>query len=252
MSNPNRFSEKLQWLKINDRNPVYTTMVDKITAKEWASSIIGKEHIIPLLGTWERAEDIDFDALPKQFVLKCNHDSHSIIICKDKDKLDIPAARHDLAASMKKNQYYAEGRQWPYLDVRPRILAEKYMEDKLLGELRDYKFFTFNGEPEMMYVATGRGSGQTYGDFFDMNYRHQDLRIDHEMSPVCPEKPETFEAMKEAARKLAQGVPQVRVDFYEVNGQYYFGEMTFFHCSGFVSFRPDEWDAKLGELIRLK
>jgi len=252
LSNPKRFSEKMQWLKIHDRNPVYTTMVDKLAVKEWAGSIIGKEHIIPLLGTWERAEDIDFNTLPEQFVIKCNHDSHSIIICKDKNRLDIQDTRRALAASMKKNQYYAEGRQWPYLNVRPCILAEKYMEDEQLGELRDYKFFTFNGEPRLMYVATGRGTGQTYGDFFDMNYQHQDLRIDHEMSPVCPEKPETFDAMKEAARRLAQGVPQVRVDFYEVNGQFYFGEMTFFHCSGFGNFKPDEWDAKLGELIHLE
>lgn len=245
LSNPKRYTQKLQCMKLYDRNPIYTVMVDKAQAKDWAAAIIGREHIIETLGVWESFDEIDFSRLPKQFVLKCTHDSKSVIICKDKDTFDVDSARKKLEKALKR-QYFYEGRQWPYQNVKPRILAEAYMCNDATSDLRDYKFFTFGGEPKVMYIATGRERGETYGDFFDMDFQHLDLRIDHETAPVCPEKPELFEQMKAAAAKLAKGTPQVRVDFYEVNGQFYFGEMTFFHCSGFVSFRPDGWDEIFG------
>ena len=245
LKNPVRYTEKLQWMKIHDRNPRYTEMVDKAAAKRWAASVIGNEHIIPQLGIWDRAEKIDLDSLPDQFVLKGTHDSHSIVICKDKKTFDFEAAKERLNRSLK-TEHFNFGRQWPYKDVPPRIIAEKYMENEATGDLRDYKFFTFNGEPKVMYIATGRETNQTYGDFFDMEFNHLDLRIDHETAPVCPEKPACFEQMKQAATMLAKGTPQVRVDFYEVNGQFYFGEMTFFHCGGFVCFKPDSWDTTFG------
>lgn len=245
LKNPTRYTEKLQWMKVYDHNPRYTEMVDKAAAKDWAGKIIGREHIIPTLGVWEHFEDIDFDALPDRFVLKCTHDSHSVLICMDKASFDREAAKKRLNAALKR-EYCYEGRQWPYKNVPPRIIAEKYMENEATGDLRDYKFFTFNGEPKVMYIATGRGTDQTYGDFFDMEFHHLDLRIDHETAPVCPEKPACFEQMKQAAAMLAKGTPQVRVDFYEVNGQFYFGEMTFFHCGGFVCFKPDSWDTTFG------
>ncbi len=248
LSNPTRYTEYLQWMKIYDRNPQYTTMVDKAAAKKWAASIIGREHIIPTLGIWERFEDIDFDQLPEQFVLKCTHDSHSVLICKDKENFDYCAAWTQLSAALKRDYFY-EGRQWPYKNVPHRIIAEQFVENDATGDLRDYKFFTFNGEPKVMYIATGRGTGETYGDFFDMDFAHLDLCIDHNTAPVCPEKPACFEEMKKAAALLAQGTPQVRVDFYEVNGQFYFGEMTFFHCGGFVNFHPDSWDRTFGSWL---
>lgn len=245
LDDPQRYTEKLQWMKIYDHNPLYTTMVDKAAAKEWATEIIGAEHVIPTLGVWERFEDIDFGKLPNRFVLKCTHDSHSVIVCKEKRSFDIDSVQKKLSTALKR-EYFYEGRQWPYKNVPPKIIAEQYMEDETTGDLRDYKFFTFNGEPKVMYIATGRETGETYGDFFDMDFNHLDLCIDHKTAPVCPEKPVCFEDMKQAAAILSKGTPQVRVDFYEVNGQFYFGEMTFFHCSGFVNFHPDGWDEIFG------
>lgn len=245
LANPVRYTEKLQWMKIHDHNPLYTTMVDKAAAKDWASELIGSEHIISTIGVWKRFEDIDFAELPDRFVLKCTHDSKSVIICKDKRTFDYAGARKKLNQALKR-EYFYEGRQWPYKNVPPQIIAEAFMENEATGDLRDYKFFTFNGEPRVMYIATGRGTGETYGDFFDMEFNHLDLCIDHRNAPVCPEKPACFEEMRKAAAILAKGTPQVRVDFYEVNGQFYFGEMTFFHCSGFVNFQPDRWDITFG------
>lgn len=249
LSNPKRFTELLQWMKIYDRKPRYTAMVDKAAAKQWAAEIIGQEHIIPTLGVWEHFDDIDFDSLPDRFVLKCTHDSHSVVICRDRQNFDYSKAKQILETALKK-EYYYEGRQWPYKNVPPRIIAEQYIENEATSDLRDYKFFTFNGVPKVMYIATGRGAGETYGDFFDMEFNHLDLMIDHQMAPVCPEKPALFDEMKQAAQLLAQGTPQVRADFYEANGQFYFGEMTFFHCGGFASFHPDEWDEIFGSWIR--
>ena len=246
LKNPTRYTELLQWIKLYDHNPKYTVMVDKAEAKKWAAKLIGEEHIIPTLGVWEHFDDIDFSQLPDQFVLKCTHDSGSVIVCRNKAELNLTAAKAKLEKALKK-EYFYEGRQWPYKNVKPRIIAEQYLVNDETGDLRDYKFFSFSGEPKVMYIATGRGTGATYGDFFDMSFQHLDLCIDHQMAPTVPQKPALFEEMKAAARKLAQGIPQVRVDFYEVNGQFYFGEMTFFHCSGFTSFHPDEWDMTFGE-----
>jgi len=250
LKNPKTFTEKLQWMKLYDRKPVYTTMVDKYAAKEWAGKIIGEEHIIPTLGVWEHFGEINFEGLPEQFVLKCTHDSSSVIICKDKSIFDIKNARDKIEKALKKNFYY-NSREWPYKNVPPRIIAEQYMIDNEVGELRDYKFFCFNGVPKIMYIATGRGSGDTYGDFFDMEFNHLDLRMDHDTASITPMKPLLFEVMQEAAKKLSEGIPQVRADFYEVNGQFYFGEMTFFHCGGFVNCKPDKWNKILGDWIKL-
>lgn len=250
LKEPKRYTEILQWMKMYDHNPLYTTMVDKNAAKKWAADIIGQEHIIPTIGVWDCFDDIDIASLPERFVLKCTHDSHSAMVCTDKNQFNFSEAKNLLERALKR-EYFYEGRQWPYKNVPPRIIAEKYIENDATGDLRDYKFFTFNGEPRVMYIATGRGTGETFGDFFDMDFNHLDLSIDHRTAPICPEKPLRFEEMKQAARALARGTPQVRVDFYEANGQFYFGEMTFFHCGGFVSFHPDEWDEKFGSWIQL-
>jgi len=249
---PKTFNEKIQWLKLYDRKPVYTTMVDKYEVKKYVADRIGEAYIIPTLGVWNSFAEIDFDALPNQFVLKCTHDSGGLVICKDKNTFDEAAAKKKIEASLRTN-FYLIGREWPYKDVKPRIIAEKYMEDCETRELRDYKFFCFNGEPKALFVATDR---QTPGeevkfDFFDMDYAHIDVRNGHQNARALPKKPQQFELMKELAAKLSKDIPHVRVDFYEVDGKVYFGEMTFFHFSGFVPFEPDEWDYTFGSWIAL-
>ena len=251
LEHPATYTEKLQWLKLHDHRDVYTTMVDKYAAKTYVAQRIGEEYVIPLLGVWERVEDIDFDALPQRFVLKTTHDSGGIVICKDKATLDIPAARKKLRHFLKR-RYYDHNREWPYKHVLPRIIAEAYMEDSRCGELRDYKFFTFGGVPKVLYVAQGRGRGEpTVADFFDMDFCHLPFTIDHDMAQTPPERPAQFELMKTLAAQLSQGTPQLRVDFYEVDGRVYFGEMTFFHCSGMERFHPEEWDQRFGEWVTL-
>lgn len=251
LKDPKTYTEKLQWLKLHDHRPEYTEMVDKLAAKDYVAGKIGPEYVIPLLGVWDRVEDIDLDALPDRFVLKTTHDSGGIVICKDKHSLDPDAVRKKLKPFLKRN-YYDQNREWPYKNVPHRIIAERYMEDTTTAELRDYKFFTFGGEPKVLYIAQGRGRGEpTVADFFDMEFNHLPFTIDHDMAPVPPEKPRCFEEMKRLAAILSAGTPQLRVDFYEVDGKVYFGEMTFFHCSGMDAFHPEEWDRTFGDWVRL-
>ena len=251
--NPTRFTEKLQWIKLYDHNPLYTTLVDKYNVKKYVADTLGEEYVIPLLGHWDNVEDIDFDSLPDRFVMKASHDSFGLIICKDKSKLDIEKAKKKLKKCLN-TEYFYSSREWPYKNVKPCILAEKFMEDKADGELRDYKFFCFNGVPRVVYITQGRATGdnrQTYADFFDMDYNHLDMKIDHEHAPIPPHKPVNFELMQELAAKLSAGIPQVRADFYEVDGRVYFGEMTFFHGGGFANFTPDSCDELWGSWIKL-
>lgn len=249
LKNPRTYTEKLQWLKLHDRKNIYTTMVDKYDVKKYVSDIIGDEYIIPTLGIWNNFEEIDFDKLPDKFVLKCTHDSGGIIICENKYLLDKKKVKNKIEKCMNK-EYFWQGREWPYKNVKPRIIAEKYMVDKKTRELRDYKFFCFNGKPNMVFVASDRQnkSEDTKFDFFDMDYRNLHIRNGHNNADVEPEKPKNFNKMKELAAKLSKGIPQLRVDFYEVNEKIYFGELTFFHHSGFVPFEPEKWDYLLGEL----
>lgn len=248
---PVLYTEKLQWLKLYDHRPEYTTMVDKYAVKQYVTEKIGAEYVIPALGVWERVEDIDFASLPERFVLKTTHDSGGIVICKDKTRLDAAAAKRKLKYFLKRD-YYGQNREWPYKHVPHRIIAEAYMEDSTTAELRDYKFFTFGGVPKVLYIAQGRGRGEpTVADFFDMDFNHLPFTIDHDMAPVPPEKPENFELMKALAARLSEGTPQLRVDFYEVDGKLYFGEMTFFHCSGMEGFHPEEWDRIFGDWVTL-
>jgi len=252
LKNPKTFNEKIQWLKLHDRKDIYTKMVDKCEVKEYVASIIGEEYIIPTLAVYDKFDDISFNKLPKRFVIKCTHDSGGIIIVKDKNKLDIKNARKTINESLKRKYYY-HGREWPYKNVKPRIIIEKYMEDKKDGELRDYKMFCFNGHFEFMFIATNRyGDGETYFDFFNRNFEHLPFANGHPNAPTLPHRPRNFDKMIELAEKLSNGVPQVRIDFYDVNGKIYFGEITFSHWSGMMPFEPEEWDRKLGDLIDLK
>ena len=253
---PRTFSEKLQWLKLNDRQRVYTKMVDKYEAKQYVRERIGDEYIIPVVGgPWNCPEEIDFKTLPDQFVLKTTHDCGGVVICRDKSRFDKQSAKRILREHLNRD-YYLHCREWPYKNVQPRIFAEMYLsEQNGFEEIQDYKFFTFNGEPKLMYIASGRTYSQkgqvVYADFFDMDFNHVDLCIDHENAPVSPTKPKTFEQMVDCARKLAQGTKHLRVDFYEVNGHLYSGELTFFHCGGFQKFKTKDWEMVLGDWISL-
>ncbi len=250
LKNPKTYNEKLNWLKLHDKNPIYTRIVDKFEAKEYVKDIIGDQYIIPTLGVWDNFDDIDFDELPQQFVLKCTHDSEGLVIVKDKDKLDKEMAKNKIESALKQNFFYI-GREWPYKNVKPRIIAEKYMEDHIDGELRDYKFFCFDGEPKAMFVASDRASDNVKFDYFDLNFNHLDIKQKYPHAEQPLRKPVTFEKMIELSKVLSKGFPHVRVDFYEVDGQLYFGELTFYHFSGFMPFEPDKWDKIFGDWIKL-
>lgn len=244
LENPKTYNEKLQWMKLHDKRTEYTTMVDKADAKGYVANIIGEEYVIPTLGVWNTFDEIDFDMLPNQFVLKTTHDSGGVVIVKDKAAMDRKAARRKLMKSLRHN-FYLEHREYPYRDVKPRIIAEKYMVDESGTELKDYKFFCFNGEPRMLYVATDRPK-DTHFDFFDTDFNHMPFEQAHPNTTKQIAKPDNFEEMLSLSRKLSQGLSQVRVDLYNINGRIYFGELTFFHMSGNVPFIPGEWDEKIG------
>ena len=252
LDNPQTYSEKLQWLKLNNRKPEYTQMVDKVGAKEYVANIIGGEYIIPTIGVWDSVDDIDFDKLPNQFVLKCTHDSGGIVICPDKSKLDINAAKRKLKRGLKKN-FYSQNREWPYKNVVPRIIGEQYMVDESGYELKDYKWFCFDGVPKALFIATDRGveGEETKFDFFDADFNHLPFTNGHPNANREILKPKGFEEMKRLAAKLSAGHPHLRVDFYDINGMIYFGELTFYHWSGTTPFEPIEWDYKFGEWIKL-
>lgn len=252
LKEPKTFTEKLQWMKLYYHDPLYTELVDKHLVKKHIADKIGEEYIIPTLGVWERFDDIDFDSLPDQFVLKCNHDSGGLIVCRDKATLDIAAARRKINKCLKRN-FYWHCREWVYKDIKPLIIAEKYMEDPKTSELRDYKFFSFDGEVKALFIASDRQTPgeETKFDFFDAEFNHLPFTNGHPNAKILPEKPECFEQMKELAAKLSKGFPQVRVDFYEVNGKVYFGEMTFAHWSGLKPFDPEEWDLTFGQWMQL-
>ena len=255
LDNPQTYNEKLQWLKLYDRRPIYTKMVDKYAVKELVAEMIGSKYVIPLLGVWSTPKEIDFNALPQQFVLKVTHGGGSggVVICKDKVTLNKEFVIKKLTKCMKYDGY-AGNKEWPYKDVCRRIIAEEYMEDNMTKELRDYKFFCFDGEPKVLFIASGRGKQKEPNfDWFDMDFNHLELKTEHPTSDIqhLPQKPYCFEEMKIIAAKLSQGIPQVRIDLYEVNKRVYFGEFTFFHWSGVNRFDPEEWNLKMGEWINL-
>lgn len=253
LKNPKTFNEKLTWLKIYYRNPSYTPLVDKYNVKDYVKETIGEEYVIPTLGIWNHFDEIDFSALPQQFVLKTTHDSGNlgVIICKDKDSFDIDKARKIINKSIKDQNKVYQG-EWPYLGLKPRIIAEKYMEDHKTGELRDYKFFCFNGEVKALFVASERQRREEpYFDFFDSNFVHLNFTQGHPNNPSSIEKPLQFDEMKRLASKLTCGIPCVRCDLYEVDGKVYFGELTFFHFGGIVPFNPREVDEQWGDWIKL-
>lgn len=251
LNNPKTFSEKLQWLKLYDRKPEYTRMVDKYEAKKYVADIIGDEYIIPTLAVYDSTSEIDLDALPDRFVLKCTHDSGSVAICKDKKTFKRDEAFAMLEKGLRKN-FFWENREWPYKNVKPRIIAEAYLEDKDTPELRDYKFFCFGGEVKYCQVISGRSSSMCI-DFFDRDWNHQPFHEPHNypFAKSMIERPNQLERMWHAATLLSKDKPFSRIDFYEIGDCVYFGEITFFPTSGFGGFYPKEWDLIFGGWLKL-
>lgn len=247
---PKTFNEKLQWLKLHDRRPEYTMMADKYAVRKHIAETIGEEYLIPLLGVWEDPDEIDFNALPDQFVLKCNHNSgKGMCICKDKSKLNIDDVKRELRKGLKQN-YFLTRREWPYKHIPRKIVAEKYMEDSD-GELKDYKFFCFNGKVKFYKIDFDRFIRHR-ANYYDLNNNILPFG-----EAVCPpdfdrriEIPTCINDMILLAEKLSAGYPFLRVDLYCVKGQIYFGELTFYPASGFGKFIPESYDLKLGnELV---
>ena len=251
--NPVDFNEKINWLKLYYRKPEFTQLVDKYSVKQYVTSVIGAAHVIPTIGVWESPNAIPFDTLPDKFVLKTTHSGGNtgVVICKDKTTINIEDIVIKLKESLR-TDVYKTSREWPYKNVVKRIIAEPYLEDDDTHELRDYKFFCFNGEVKAMFVATERQSRpEPFFDFFDADFNHLNIRQGHPNSPYPIEKPRTFEQMKEIANKLSKGHPFLRVDLYEANNRVYFGEITFYHFAGMVPMEPPEWNSIFGGWIVL-
>ena len=252
LKNPRLFSEKQQWLKLNDIHPEYKVLVDKLTVNGVIDEKLGEGYCFPILGYWKCFDDIDFDCLPKRFVLKCNHDSGSTKVILDKGELtkkDIDELKKFFDSRVKKDFFYA-GREYPYKGIDGYIIAQKYMADDN-GEMNDYKFFCFNGEPKVMFVATDRSTDVKF-DFFDMDFNRLDIVNIHPNSGKEIKKPNNFDDMKRIAKTLSEGMKFVRIDLYEINRKIYFGEYTFFHGGGFCLFYPIEWEKKLGDWLNLE
>ena len=262
LKNPKSFNEKLQWLKLNDRNPLYTVLVDKIEAKKYVANIIGEEYIIPTLGEWNDPDKIILEQLPDQFVLKCNHGSGDVFICKDKSTFDFESAKKKLKKLLKED-YYLVGREWPYRDVNRKVFAEKYIQNTTnteshgtkstdYSELSDYKFMCFNGNMRCSFVCTERYSPSGLKvTFFDRDWNELPFERTYPRSEKRIQCPENYEKMVNLAEILSQNISFVRVDFYESDGKIYFGELTFYPGCGFEKFNPDEWDYNLGDWIDL-
>ena len=252
---PKTYNEKLQWLKLYNRNPLYTKLVDKYEVKKWVADKIGSQYIIPTYGVWNNFDEIDFSQLPDQFVLKTTHGGGNtgVVICKGKEIFDTAAARTILTTSLETDTYIVN-REWPYKNVPHRIIAEKYIDPVPgLNDLPDYKFFCFDGIVKALFIGTERqkkGEDVKF-DFFDAEFNHLPFRQGHDHAQVIPQKPKNFELMKQLAEKLSKDMPHVRVDFYDTGNEVLFGEMTFFHFGGSMPFEPEEWDYKFGEWLSL-
>lgn len=255
LNNPKTFNEKLQWLKLYDRRPEYHLMVDKCKVKKYVADIIGEEHIVPTYGLWNSVDEIEWNKLTDKFVIKTTGGSggHDVIICKDAKTFNRDAAIKQLNRCLTKPDSFWYGREWPYLGNRNRIIAEAYLGDSITNGLCDYKFHCFNGEPRLILVCKDRyeSTGLTE-DFFSEKWEHLALkRPMHNNASTRIKAPANLEIMLELSRKLSIGIPFVRVDFYEVSGKVFFGELTFFPASGFKSFEPNLWDDIMGSWLLL-
>ncbi len=250
LDNPQTFNQKLQWLKLHYRKPELINLVDKFEVKQFVADIIGNEYIVRNYGIWNSFDEIDFASLPNQFVLKTTHDQGGVVICKDKNSFDYSKAKKKLSRHLQFKHYYLT-REWPYKNVKPRIIAEELLVDNEKEDVWDYKFYCFNGNPKVMFIATDRSKGKVKFDYFDMNFNKIKLQQGGKNSERILEKPLNFEVMKRLAAKLSENIPHVRVDFYDVNDRVLFGEMTFFDSGGMAEFEPEEWDYTFGSWIDL-
>ncbi|MCR4960383.1 MAG: glycosyl transferase [Lachnospiraceae bacterium] len=251
LENPQTFNEKINWLKLYYHDPRYTILSDKYLVKDYISKTLGEQYIIPTLGVWDSFDEIDFDKLPDSFVLKCNHDSGSIAIVRNKANLNLEKLRKKFSKGLKRD-YSITNRQWCYKNIDRKIIAEKYM-GALNEDLTDYKFFCFNGEPLYLYISTGLEDHSTARiSFYNMDLTPAPFyRNDFKPFDESPQFPKHLEEMKEIAGKLSSGIPFVRVDLYEIDDRIYFSEMTFYPCAGYLPFEPEEWDLELGKLLTL-
>lgn len=253
LEHPRTFNEKLQWLKLYNRRLEYTMMVDKYSVKDHVAKIIGAQYVIPTLGIWDSIDDVDLNTLPDKFVLKATHDSGSVFFCKDKNNFDFNTAKKVLGNALKKNFFYV-GREWPYLHVKPRIIAEKFLVDESGSQLKDYKVFTFSGNPYCIQVDYDRFTNHKR-NFYDTSWKYLPFTTCYPTDKNhIVEKPLCLKELLEKATKIAQAIPcnyHVRIDFYITKEHIYFGEITFYHGSGFEKFMPEEWDAILGNMIKL-
>jgi len=260
--NPQTYNEKMQWMKVYNHNPLYTKLVDKIEVKKYVDNILGSGHTFPLLGAWDKPEDIDFNSLPNEFVLKCNHNSAvGMAICKDKSKGLFTKAHGGDKTYITKEQvieglheglaqnFFLNGREWPYKNVKRRVFAEKFMKSDDGEPLKDYKILCFDGEPQ--YIWVGSNYDPMWFDLYSTSWENMHVKWGYEAGPEKLPKPEKLDELLETARKLAKGLPHVRVDLYSIGGKIYFGEYTFFTWAGFMELEPSEWDRKLGDLITL-
>lgn len=255
LKNPKTFNEKLQWLKLYNRKSEYTLMVDKYKVRDYIKKMLGEEYLIPLIGVWDSVDKIDFNKLPKQFVLKCNHNSGlGMCICKDKSKLNIQKVRKELEKGLKQD-YYLYGREWPYKNVSRKIICEKFMADSNMTEgLTDYKFFCFNGYVDCVMVAIERYTGDPKFYFFDKewNLLKYNKRGKEAKEGFTLPMPKLMPEMFGIAKKLSKGLPYSRIDLYSCNDKIYFGEITFFPDSGFDANILPETDKKFGDMIKLE
>lgn len=251
LRNPKTFCEKENWLKLFDRKDIYTEMVDKYAVRKYIKEKIGEEYLVPLLGVWNNANDIDFSKLPQKFVLKCNHNS-DVIVCLDKSMLDINKTCENLNAQLEQD-YYKHKREWPYKNIERKIICEKFMENSNGERLVDYKIFCFNGEPKFIMVNSNRfGEGSVHVDMYDMEWNYMHMQDGHYPNAGDVfERPECFKEMCQIAKLLSSNIPFVRVDFNYWDNKLYFGELTFFHSAGLESFMPEEWDLTLGTWLQL-
>ena len=251
LDNPQTFNEKLQWLKLYDRKPQYSKLVDKYEVREHVKKMIGEEYLIPLVGgPWNDFDEIDFQALPKQFVLKCTHDSGGLIICRDKDILDLDKARKKINRSMKRN-YYLHMREWPYKDVKPRIIAEQYMQDNGREILPVYKIFCFNGIPKLIQTIQNDKQASETIDYFNTDWELLKLKQNFPNSKIPYNRPEQLELMLEIAQTLSKDKAFLRVDLYTVGQEIKFSEHTFFSDSGLEKYHPELWDETMGQWLKL-
>lgn len=252
LENPKTFNQKMQWLKLYYRRPEFTQYVDKYAVREYIANMLGEEYLVPLLGVWDNPNDIDFDKLPNRFVLKCNHNSGlGMCICKNKDALNTEQVINGLQKGLEQD-YYLTGREWPYKNVKRKVIAEKYLVDESGVELKDYKLYCFDGKVKLIMINSDRNKDcSTKADYFDADFNHVNMTWGYEQSSVVPSKPLYFEEMKMLAEKLSKGMPHVRIDFYIADNRVYFGEMTFFDGSGFDAFGDIKYANMLGEWIKL-